>query len=95
MSKKKSRKVAKQKSAKLEATTTEVEQPAAQKPAADEGETRTGKYIIRAIRVTQEMLDAAKEYKKVSGVSFYRLGEECITERLVKEGYLKATETKA
>lgn len=45
--------------------------------------------MLRAIRVTPEMLDAAKEYKKATGKSFYALGLEAITERLVKEGYLK------
>lgn len=45
--------------------------------------------IIRAIRVTQEILDAAKEYKKAKGVSFYSLGFEAISDRLVKEGFLK------
>ena len=46
---------------------------------------------IRAIRITPEILEAAKAYKKDKGVSFYRLGLEAITERLVKEGYLKET----
>jgi len=45
--------------------------------------------MLRAIRVTPELLDAAKEYKKASGKSFYALGLEAITERLVKEGFLK------
>lgn len=45
--------------------------------------------MLRAIRVTPELLDAAKEYKKTTGKSFYALGLEAITERLVKEGYLK------
>ena len=44
--------------------------------------------IIRAIRVTKEILDAAKAYKRVTGVSFYQLGLEAISERLTKEGYL-------
>ncbi len=44
---------------------------------------------IRAIRITPEILEAAKAYKKDKGVSFYRLGLEAISERLVKEGYLK------
>jgi hypothetical protein len=61
--------------------------------AAEEGDRapRNGKEkpIIRAIRVTQEILDAAKEYKKAKGVSFYALGFESISERLVKEGFLK------
>jgi len=47
------------------------------------------KSIIRAIRVTREILDAAKAYKKVTGISFYRLGEESIAAVLIKEGYLK------
>jgi hypothetical protein len=46
---------------------------------------------IRAIRITPEILEAAKAYKKDKGVSFYRLGLEAISERLVKEGYLKET----
>lgn len=45
--------------------------------------------MLRAIRVTPELLEAAKEYKKASGKSFYALGLEAITERLVKEGFLK------
>lgn len=45
--------------------------------------------IIRAIRVTQEILGAAKEYKKAKGVSFYTLGFESISDRLEKEGFLK------
>ena len=44
---------------------------------------------IRAVRITPEILDAAKQLKKAKGISFYRLGLEAITERLVKEGYLK------
>ena len=44
---------------------------------------------IRAIKITPEILEAAKAYKKDKGVSFYRLGLEAISERLVKEGYLK------
>ena len=53
------------------------------------------KPIVRAIRVTAEVLEAAKAYKKAKGVSFYQLGLEAISERLVREGYLKATEPKA
>lgn len=45
--------------------------------------------MLRAIRVTPELLAAAKEYKKATGKSFYALGLEAITERLVKEGFLK------
>ncbi len=48
-----------------------------------------GKPMLRAIRVTPEMLDAAKAYKKATGVSFYALGLESITDRLAKEGFLK------
>ncbi len=44
---------------------------------------------IRAIRITPEILVAAKQLKKEKGISFYRLGLEAISERLVKEGYLK------
>ncbi|MBI4375114.1 MAG: hypothetical protein HY549_01565 [Elusimicrobia bacterium] len=52
-------------------------------------------YLIRAIRVKPEMLEAAKAYKKATGISFYRLGEESIAETLIKEGYLKATKAGA
>jgi len=45
--------------------------------------------MLRAIRITPEILEAAKAYKKATGKSFYALGLEAITERLVKEGYLK------
>lgn len=45
--------------------------------------------MLRAIRVTPELLEAAKDYKKATGKSFYALGLEAIMERLVKEGYLK------
>lgn len=54
-----------------------------------------GRPLIRAIRVSQEVLDAAKAYKKAKGVSFYQLGLEAISERLAREGYLKAAEAKA
>jgi hypothetical protein len=59
-------------------------------PEAGERVARNGKEkpIIRAIRVTQEILDAAKAYKKAKGVSFYALGLEAISDRLVKEGFL-------
>ena len=50
------------------------------------------KPIVRAIRVSQELLDAAKAYKKATGTSFYTLGFEAISERLKREGYLKAVE---
>lgn len=46
-------------------------------------------HLIRAIRVSQEVLDAAKAYKKSTGISFYQLGLEAITDRLTKEGFLK------
>lgn len=46
---------------------------------------------IRAVRITPEILDAAKQLKKAKGISFYRLGLEAISERLVREGYLKET----
>ena len=45
--------------------------------------------LLRAIKVTPEILAAAKEFKKDKGVSFYALGLEAITQRLEKEGYLK------
>ena len=47
------------------------------------------KPMLRAIRVTPEVLGAAKAYKKTTGVSFYALGLESITDRLTKEGFLK------
>lgn len=53
------------------------------------------KPMLRAIRVTQEVLDAAKAYKKATGKSFYALGLDAITEVLVREGYLKAAGAKA
>lgn len=46
-------------------------------------------------RVTQVILDAAKAYKKSTGTSFYALDHDTIRERLIKEGYLKATEAGA
>lgn len=52
-------------------------------------------YLIRAIRVKPEMLEAAKAYKKATGISFYRLGEESIAAVLIKEGYLKAAKVGA
>lgn len=48
--------------------------------------------LIRAIAVTREILDAAKAYKRVTGISFYQLGLETISERLAKDGYLKRSE---
>jgi hypothetical protein len=48
-----------------------------------------GKPMLRAIRVTPEVLDAARAYKKTKGVSFYALGFESISDRLTKEGFLK------
>ena len=53
------------------------------------------KPIVRAIRVTAEVLAAAKTYRKEKGVSFYQLGLEAISERLKREGYLKAAEAGA
>jgi hypothetical protein len=50
--------------------------------------------VIRAISVTREILDAAKAYKRVTGISFYQLGHDAISDRLAKEGYLHATEPK-
>lgn len=60
--------------------------------AAGQGEAQIPKEapVIRAIRVTKSILDAAKEYRKATGISFYALGHDTIKERLVKEGYLKA-----
>lgn len=52
--------------------------------------------MVRAIRVTPELLEAAKAYKKASGKSFYALGFEAISDRLVREGFLKeSTEPKS
>jgi hypothetical protein len=51
----------------------------------------TANTLVRAIRVTPEVLTAAKAYKKEKGVSFYRLGLEAIAERLKREGFLKAS----
>ena len=53
------------------------------------------KPIVRAIRVSQALLDAAKAYKKATGTSFYTLGFEAISDRLKREGYLKAAEAVA
>jgi hypothetical protein len=47
------------------------------------------KPILRAIRVTPELLTAAKAYKKATSTSFYALGLEAISARLEREGYLK------
>jgi hypothetical protein len=44
--------------------------------------------LIRAIAVTQEILEAAKAYKRATGISFYQLGHDTVSERLVKEGFL-------
>ncbi len=54
------------------------------------GEQRQERPMLRAIRVTPELLAAAKEYKKATGKSFYALGLEAIMERLEKEGFLKS-----
>ena len=53
------------------------------------------KMIVRAIRMTSEVLAAAKAYKKATGTSFYTLGFEAISDRLKREGYLKAAEAGA
>ena len=58
-----------------------------EKPAANQGPKE--RPIVRAIRVTPQLLAAAKVYKKEKGVSFYQLGLEAISERLIKEGFLK------
>ena len=52
----------------------------------------TANTLVRAIRVTPDILAAAKAYKKATGKSFYALGREAISERLEREGYLKAAE---
>lgn len=66
---------------------------ASAQPAADKDLKGSG-YLIRAIRIKPEALAAAKEYKKAGGPSFYKLGEDAITDRLVKEGFLKAAASK-
>lgn len=81
----------KRKSAKKEGAAS-VEMPAT--AAGEKGSKEVG-YLIRAIRVKPEMLEAAKAYKKATGISFYRLGEESIAAVLVKEGYLKAAKVGA
>lgn len=82
MAKKKSEKGGASKKDKAPASTQPVQEP-------------QGKPLIRAIRVSQEVLDAAKAYKKATGTSFYTLGFEAISERLKREGYLKAVEAGA
>lgn len=62
--------------------------PTAKPEAADP----TTKKIVRAIRVTAEVLDAAKGYKRDKKVSFYQLGLSAISEVLRREGYLKAAD---
>ena len=84
-------KKAKKKSVKKEAAAS-VETPAT--AAGEKGSKEVG-YLIRAIRVKPEMLEAAKAYKKATGISFYRLGEESIAAVLIKEGYLKAAKVGA
>ena len=69
----------KPKATKKSRETTPAEAPAVPK----------GRPMLRAIRVTPVVLEAAKAYKKASGVSFYALGLESITDRLTKEGFLK------
>ena len=54
-----------------------------------------GKPIIRAIKINASILEAAKKLKVERGISFYRLGLESLTEKLVKEGYLKEPAAKA
>lgn len=80
MSKKNKKKVVKKVAAKPAETAS---------PAVAEDGAKGSAYLIRAIRIKPEMLDAARAYKKATGVSFYRLGEESIAARLTKEGYLK------
>lgn len=75
-----------------------AKKPAAAAPTAKPASEATGpapKPIVRAIRVTAEVLEAAKAYKKAKGVSFYQLGFEAISERLARDGYLKANEAVA
>ena len=56
-------------------------EPAAQK--------KNERPMLRAIKVSPALLDAAKAYKRATGVSFYQLGLEAITERLRQQGYLE------
>jgi hypothetical protein len=67
--------------------------PAAAEPKAPAGP--APKPLLRAIRVTQEVLDAAKAYKKATGKSFYALGLEAITEVLKREGFIEVAAPKA
>lgn len=90
MSKKKAAKKIVAKRAPAKDVTATLETPAA----VATGSKEVG-YLIRAIRVKPEMLEAAKAYKKATGISFYRLGEESIAAVLIKEGYLKAAEAGA
>lgn len=84
MSKKKKATVKSTNGKKVENSSNEaVKIPAAETPK------EKPRMCIRAIRITPEILEAAKSYKKDKGISFYRLGMEAISERLVREGYLK------
>ena len=47
------------------------------------------KPMLRAVKVSKEILEASKAYRKAKGVSFYTLGLEAISDRLSKEGFLK------
>ena len=58
----------------------------------EESQMPKGSRMLRAIRVTPRLLEAAKAYKQATGTSFYALGLQAITERLVKEGYLKESD---
>lgn len=51
--------------------------------------TEASRPMLRAIRVTPELLEAAKAYRKEKGISFYQLGLDAISDRLKSEGYLK------
>lgn len=66
--------------------------PKSRKVTKKEAEKATAeKPMLRAIRVTPELLAAAKAYKKATKKSFYALGLEAISERLQREGYLKTS----
>jgi hypothetical protein len=69
-----------------------AQKPPAEKPpsppAQPEPSSPNKRPMLRAVKVTSEMLAAAREYKKATRISFYQLGEEAITERLQREGYL-------
>lgn len=48
-----------------------------------------GRSMIRTIRMTPEVLDAAKAYKAATGTSVAALAFEAVSERLTREGFLR------